>query len=190
MLAALGGAAGLLISYWASNMLAASMNELFVMSTMSMDIVIHAAPDYRVLSATAAFCVVGTLLFGLGPAMKLSRPDVMAVLQRGGRAGGLHSGHALRNAVVVSEVALSLVLLVGSGLMLRSFLALRHVDLGYDSRGVLTFLVPNIRAEGRGAFGRPPAHHARRPGRVVGDTATAIVPERADLLEACCLPPQ
>ena len=64
----------------------------------------------------------------------------MDLLRRAGRTGGLASGGWLRNAVVTVEVALSFVLLVGSGLMIRSFVALQRADPGYDPNGVLTFL--------------------------------------------------
>jgi len=65
---------------------------------------------------------------------------VMQILRAGGRSAGLAAGSLLRNAVVTAEVALSFVLLVGSGLMLRSFLELRRVDPGYEPHGLLTFL--------------------------------------------------
>jgi putative ABC transport system permease protein len=69
----------------------------------------------------------------------------MELLRRSGRTGGLASGNWLRNGVVVLEVALSFVLLVGSGLMIRSFVALHRADPGYDPNGVLTFSTPNLR---------------------------------------------
>jgi predicted permease len=83
--------------------------------------------------------LAAALLFGLAPAVRAARPDVAQVLRAAGRASGLAGGSLLRNAVVVAEVALCFVLLVGSGLMFRSFLALEHIDPGFDPRGVLTF---------------------------------------------------
>jgi predicted permease len=97
-----------------------------------------AALDWRVLAFSAMAGVAATAAFGVIPAIRAARPDVNRIL-RGGR-GGIEGGF-LRNAVVVIEVALSFVLLIGSGLMLRSFLKLRNVDPGYDPRRVLTFFV-------------------------------------------------
>jgi hypothetical protein len=64
---------------------------------------------------------------------------VAQVLRAGGRTGGLSGGNVLRNGVVVAEVALCFVLLVGSGLMFRSFLTLQRIDPGFDPHGVLIF---------------------------------------------------
>jgi predicted permease len=79
------------------------------------------------------------------PALRASRPDVMQVLRSSGRTASLGGGRALRNAAVVIEVALSFVLLIGSGLMFRSFVALHNIDRGYVSQGLLTFLVQGFR---------------------------------------------
>ncbi len=103
--------------------------------------------DPVVLGFTALATVVAALLFGLAPALRASRPDAMDVLRAGSRSLARASGRKLRSGVVMAEVALSFVLLVGSGLMLRSFLALQHTDPGYDPNGLLTFLV-NPRARG------------------------------------------
>ena len=97
------------------------------------------AIDWRVLAFAATAGLVSAALFGAIPAWRGSRPDVMQVLRGGGRPAGSPSGRSLRSAVVIAEIALSFVLLIGSGLMFRSFLALRRIDPGYDSRGVLTF---------------------------------------------------
>src|ERR1035441_4498030 len=98
------------------------------------------AIDWRVLTFAATAGLAAVAFFGAMPAMRAAKPDVNLVL-RGGRAAGLRAGHLLRDAVVVAEVALSFVLLIGSGLMFRSFLELRRVDPGYDPHGLLTFFV-------------------------------------------------
>jgi len=87
--------------------------------------------------------MVSATLFGVWPAFRASRPDVVEVLRQSGRSASLGSGR-LRSGLVIVEVALTFVLLVGSGLMLRSLVVLQHVDPGYDPNGVLTFLVPNF----------------------------------------------
>ncbi len=83
--------------------------------------------------------VAAALLFGLAPVLRAARPDIAQVLRASGRASGLAGGSRIRNAVAAAEVALCFVLLVGAGLMFRSFLALQKIDPGFDARGVLTF---------------------------------------------------
>ena len=112
--------------------------------------------DFQLLLFAALAALGSALLFGLLPAWRASRPNVVEVLRRSGRVAGLGAGR-LRSGLVVVEVALSFVLLAGSGLMLRSMIALQRVDPGYDPNGLLTFFLPNIRApgiEGRRAFVR------------------------------------
>ncbi len=93
----------------------------------------------EVLAYTALAGLATALIFGMAPAWRASRPDVMHVLRASGRVSGLGGGRILRNGIVVAEVALSFVLLIGSGLMLRSFLALQRIDPGYQAHGLLTF---------------------------------------------------
>jgi predicted permease len=93
----------------------------------------------EVLAFTVLAGLATALVFGMAPAWRASRPDVMHVLRASGRVSGLGGGRILRNGIVVAEVALSFVLLIGSGLMLRSFLALQRIDPGYDAHGLLTF---------------------------------------------------
>ena len=97
--------------------------------------------DWRVLLFAAAAGVAAVALFGVLPALRAARPDLIQALRTGGHNPGLGGGHVLRSGVVVAEVALSFVLLVGSGLLFRTFVALRHVDPGYDPHGLLTFFV-------------------------------------------------
>ena len=98
------------------------------------------AIDWRVLAFATTAGLAAVAIFGAMQVMRAARPDVNQVL-RGGGAAGLRAGRRLRDAVVVAEVALSFVLLAGSGLMFRSFLELRRVDPGYDPHGLLTFFV-------------------------------------------------
>ncbi|MBW3534685.1 MAG: ABC transporter permease [Gemmatimonadetes bacterium] len=97
------------------------------------------AVDGGVLAFTAAAAGAAALLFGLIPAIQASRVDLAGSLRERGRSGGLASQRLLRNGVVVGEVALSLVLLVGAGLMVRSFAALQRTDPGFEPEGVMTF---------------------------------------------------
>jgi putative ABC transport system permease protein len=95
--------------------------------------------DLRVLMFAVIAGLISAVLFGIMPALRAARPDVMQVLRGSGRTAGLGGGRLLRNAVVIAEVALSFVLLIGSGLMIRSFVALQRIQPGYDSNGLLTF---------------------------------------------------
>jgi putative ABC transport system permease protein len=97
--------------------------------------------DWRVLLFAAAAGLAAVAVFGLMPAVRAARPDLIQALRTSGGNPGLRGGHLLRSGVVIAEVALSFVLLVGSGLMFRSFLALRRVDPGFDPHGLLTFFV-------------------------------------------------
>jgi putative ABC transport system permease protein len=115
--------------------------------------------DGAVLGYTALAALVAALLFGMLPALQSSRADLSRALRDRGVSSGARRQGALRSAVVVLEVALSLVLLIGTGLMLRSFEALRNVDPGFEPEGVLTFSVPLANArypttEHRWTFGR------------------------------------
>lgn len=99
--------------------------------------------DPVVLGFAAGLAVLSALLFGLLPALRASRADLASVLRESGRSAALAGGgRLLRNGVVVAEIALCFVLLIGSGLMLRSFAALQTADPGFDPEGALTFVAP------------------------------------------------
>ena len=100
--------------------------------------------DPTVLGFSILAALVSAVVFGMIPAIRASRVDAAEILRASGRHSGLAGGRMLRNAVVVTEVALAFVLLVGSGLMIRSFVALSRADPGYDPNGVLTFFLPNL----------------------------------------------
>jgi putative ABC transport system permease protein len=96
--------------------------------------------DPIVLLFTLVIALAAAFLFGMVPAWSALRMDLVNALGGAARTSGLRGGGRLfRNAVVVIEVALCFVLLVGSGLMIRSFLELQRIDPGYDPRGLLTF---------------------------------------------------
>ena len=103
--------------------------------------------DGTVLFFTMAAATGAALLFGALPAFQGSRVDLVDALKERGSAGATAARRLVRNGIVVVEVALSLVLLIGAGLMARSFIALNDVAPGYESEGVLTFTAapPNAR---------------------------------------------
>jgi predicted permease len=104
--------------------------------------------DGSVLLFTLGVSVASGLLFGLFPIVGYARPDLSSALKEGGRSTtGGRERHRVRSALVVAQVALALVLLVGSGLMARSFMALRSVDPGFQPTDRLTFRVSLPEAE-------------------------------------------
>jgi putative ABC transport system permease protein len=133
LLAVAGSAAGLLLASWLTGLL----GSLISTDTLGeMGRVAAITIDLRVLGFTLLIALVTGLLFGLLPALRLSRTDLNVSLKEGGR-GGFH-GRGLRNALMVSEVALAIVLLVGAGLLIRSFAKLLSVDPGYRAENLLT----------------------------------------------------
>jgi putative ABC transport system permease protein len=122
----------------------------------------HVGLDAGVLAFTMIAALGSAAVFGVVPALRASRPDLIGVLRQSGRTEGLAAGHLLRNGVVMAEVTLAFVLLVGGGLMFRSFLALVNTDPGFDPRGVMTFVANDNRQmnqEQRSAYMR--AQHDR-----------------------------
>ena len=100
--------------------------------------------DLQVLGFSILAGLLSAVIFGVIPALRTAKPNLMDILRASGRSNALGAA-GLRNAVVVVEVALAFVLLIGSGLMFRTFMAIQRVDLGYDPRGLLTFqLLGNI----------------------------------------------
>ncbi len=91
-----------------------------------------------VLAFTLVTAIFTGILFGLGPALKASRRDLTQSLKEGGSSGDSRSKHRAHNALVVAEVALSVVVLIASGLLLNSFWRLMRVHLGFDPANVLT----------------------------------------------------
>jgi predicted permease len=131
LLGILGGALGLLLANWG---MSAALGAL--PNTLPRAGEIHI--DLRVLFFTAATALVAGILFGLFPALKISRSHVQENLKEGGRgASGSHQG--VHGTLVIVETALALVLLIGAGLMLRSLVQLWNVDPGFNPRNVLTF---------------------------------------------------
>src|SRR5262245_4767634 len=130
LLAAAGGAAGLLLAVWGVRLLA-SMAPVDIAHLKTI------AVDWRALGFTLGVSLVTGLACGLAPAVQSFHANLSEALKECGRdASGGRSG--LRSALVVAEVALTLVLLIGAGLALRSFLLLNRVDMGFEPRNLLT----------------------------------------------------
>jgi putative ABC transport system permease protein len=149
VLSTAGTVLALLLAWWAVGVLRTSMPEgVPRLSAIALDL--------RVLGAAAALSVVTGLVFGLFPALQLSKPDLNQALREGGRsasAGGARQ--RVRSALVVVEVALAVILLVGAALFIGSFRTLMKIDPGFDPENVLTLsIVPQL--ERRGGVGDVP----------------------------------
>jgi len=131
MLALGGGVVGLLLAFWA-------VSWVVSLSADTIPRVREISIDPRVAGFTLLISVVTGVLFGLAPALQVSRPDLTDALKESGRSTAGLRRNRLRSMLVVTEVALSLVLLVGAGLMIRSFAKLNQVDPGFQPAQVLT----------------------------------------------------
>ena len=135
LLSATGGALGLLLALWCRDLLVA-------FSPGDIPRLEEASLDAGVLAFTLGLVLLTTLLFGLAPALQYSKPDLTASLKEGGqKSAGGSQGRRMRGALIVAEFALSLVLVIGAGLMIRSFIALQQVDPGVQADNILTFRV-------------------------------------------------
>jgi putative ABC transport system permease protein len=133
LLAGAGGVGGLLLALWGVQIL-----KTFLVQNALLPRGESVGLDGRVLAFTLGISLVTGLVFGLAPGLAASKTDLNDALKEGGRrAGGGARDRRFRQALVVGEVALALVLLVGAGLMIQSFLQLRRVDPGFRPENVL-----------------------------------------------------
>jgi putative ABC transport system permease protein len=133
LLGAVGAAAGLALATWGIKLLTA-------MAPGDLPRITESGLNLQVLIFTASVAVLTSILFGLVPALQSANPELAASLKEGGRSGTetLARGR-LRSALVVTEMALAMVLLVGAGLLLRSLVGLGRVDPGFAKDHVMTF---------------------------------------------------
>jgi putative ABC transport system permease protein len=132
ILALLGGALGLLIAVWGVDLLSSFIPA-------SIPRVHETGLDSTVLFFTLGSTLLTGMLFGVAPAFQISRIELNEALKEGARSStGGRSRQRLRSLLIISEVALSLVLLVSAGLLIRSFFSLRNVDPGFKGENVLT----------------------------------------------------
>src|SRR5262245_30992364 len=134
LMALLGGAVGLLLAVWGIGALV-SLSPPDLLSLPGVKI------NLAVLGFTLSVAILTGILFGLAPAWSASRANPIELLKAGGGAGRSSRRHRARGVFVAAEVALALVLLVGAGLLARSYVRLRSVDPGFDPRNVLTLRV-------------------------------------------------
>ncbi|MEK6323121.1 MAG: ABC transporter permease [Acidobacteriota bacterium] len=135
LLALVGGAAGLLLAIW-------GLDVLVALGPADIPRLDQTGIDGRVLAFTLAVSLLTGLIFGLAPALQSSKSDPNESLKEGARGstGGV-SGRRVRNLLVVSEIALSLVLLIGAGLLIKSFMRLQQFEFGFNPDNLLTMRV-------------------------------------------------
>ncbi len=138
VLAGAGGVLGVGLAYL-------GIGALLALAPADLPRIGSVAIDPTVLAFTIVACVLSAIVFGLVPAIRASRPDLADALRAGGRGVASPHGGLLRKSVAAVEVALSFVLLIGCGLMIRSAIALQRVDPGFEPKGVLTFALSNLR---------------------------------------------
>jgi predicted permease len=135
----LGGVLGILFAYWGAHAIIS-----FVSSNQTRPLGFATGVDLRVLGFTVAVSLLTGILFGVAPTFRSARVDLTPALKEGERSSA-SSGHAsgkwlsIGNALVVTQVALAIVVLVGAGLLVRTLQNLRSVDVGFDSRNILIF---------------------------------------------------
>jgi putative ABC transport system permease protein len=138
LLSVCGGLAGLLIAYWGVPALVAvlpqsQLNAMPFLKTLRL--------DFSILAFSFGLSLLTGLIFGLAPALQSSRLDLNEVLKEGGRSTSISTGHRLRSAMVVTEIALAVVLLIGAGLMMKSLLRLLQTNVGFQTENLLTMTV-------------------------------------------------
>lgn len=177
LLALVAGAAGVALAHWGVRLLVSLAPADVVRLT-------DTAIDARVLSFTVAVAVVTSLLFGLVPALHAARVDVAEAIKRGGTRSVIGGTAArARGLLVVAEIAMTVVLLTGAGLLVKSLVALRTTDLGFQPGNVLVVKASGVRTdeENNAFFSRVMARIAALPG-VTAVGATSVPP--GDLSQA------
>ena len=138
LLSLVGGLAGLFIAYWGVPALVSvlpqsQLNAMPFLKTLHL--------NAGVLAFSFGLSLLTGLIFGLAPALQSSKLDLNEALKEGGRQTSIGAGQRLRSAMVVTEIALAVVLLIGAGLMMKSLLRLLRTNIGFNTEKVLTMTV-------------------------------------------------
>jgi predicted permease len=131
LLAGAGALLGLLLAHWSSGLLVRQL------STATNNVFLDMSLDWRILGFTAGIAVATAVLFGTAPALDGTRLQPNDVLKAQGRGATRDGPRSVSHMLVVLQVALSLVLLVGAGLFLRTFFSLAHLNVGFETRPIL-----------------------------------------------------
>ncbi len=138
LLGLLGGAVGLLLSIWASDLLWVITQQWIEQAFGATRLVVHLDPDIRVFAYTLLVSLLTGIIFGLAPALQTTKPNLTAALKEEGTTLGLSlSRSRFRNLLVTGQVAVSLVLLIAAGLLARDLMRARKADAGFETKKVL-----------------------------------------------------
>jgi predicted permease len=175
MLGLLGGGLGLVLAIWATAALGAG-----VRFPTDMPFLLNFSPDRRVLGFTVVISLLTGVVFGLVPALQSARPDVVGALKNEPLLGRSRRRPSLRGGLVVLQVALSCLLLIGTGLMLETLGKMKELDPGFDSRnGMLLSVSPSLlgydKAQGESFYRQVLEEVGRVPG-VRGVNLAQFVP--------------
>ncbi|HEV7747769.1 MAG TPA: ABC transporter permease [Pyrinomonadaceae bacterium] len=138
LLSLAGGVAGVLVAYWGISGLVAVLPDSQIVALPFLK-TLHI--DAGILAFSFGLSLLTGIVFGLAPALQSSRPDLNEVLKEGGRNTAAGAGHRLRSALVMTEIALAVVLLIGAGLMMKSLLHLLQANVGFNPDKLLTLTV-------------------------------------------------
>jgi macrolide transport system ATP-binding/permease protein len=140
LIALAGGALGLLLAWWSLSVLyPLLLASLPLPATFRASLALNLSPDYRVFGFALLMALLAGVTAGLAPAWQASRPDLTSALKGEGSVFGEHlSQSRLRNALIVTQLAFSLVLLVSAGLLVRNLQKLQTVDTGYETARLFT----------------------------------------------------
>jgi predicted permease len=165
LLAAMGAAAGLIVAQWGS--------ELLVSQLAADSVYLDLPLDWRVLAFTSAIAIAAALVFGVAPALRAARGAPIDAMKERGRSNAMSGRATVASGLVVAQVVLSVVLVVGAGLFLRSFGRLTQVPLGFDRDRVLLAEVDARRADLAPAARLAAYDHIRQRVRAVPGVETA-----------------
>jgi predicted permease len=141
LLSGIGGALGLFASVWGTQAL------VKLISSTDNQVVLEAKPDQRVLLFTFVASVFTGVLFGLAPALRAARKELASAMkERGGDISEGRSGHLLGKSLVVAQISVSLVLMIGAGLFVRTLQNFERKNLGFNQKNLLTFGLDPTRA--------------------------------------------
>jgi putative ABC transport system permease protein len=174
VLSVLGAGLGLLLAVW-------GVKLMLALIPVKLPFWMNFNLDFRVLAFTSGVSLLTALIFGTMPAVFGTRIDLNNTLKEGGRSANASARHRTRGLLVIAEVALALMVLVGAGLMIQSFMNLRNVGPGFNEKNVLTFSVNLPQAKyterpQRGEFFRQLLERVRALPGVDAAGATATLP--------------
>jgi predicted permease len=174
LIALLGAGAGLLLAIWGTRLLTATL-----VPVLPLVLTFTGAPDLNVLAATLTFAVLSTVLAGLVPAWKVTRPELMADLKEQANQSGGRRFWTMRNGLVVGQIALTLALLTAAGLFMRGAVNASDADPGFALDGILANVSPSLagydQTRGRAVMGSMLERVRSMPG-VQSASIASLVP--------------